>query len=158
MSGLWGIFYFKEVTGYEKIIKWFMSALLTISGILLLSYEHHEKWMVQNYRGYNTVEITEHSKNGSEIWRGKRCLVAIESDGVRSSWRKVKLTAGSLLTLQLTTKQANEHNCTYFLPVKKLTLFATAFADCYYFSILVGSSLMYLKHLSSLFGVDLVQS
>ena len=43
VSGLWGIFYFKEVTGYEAITKWFMSALLTISGILLLSYEHHKK-------------------------------------------------------------------------------------------------------------------
>lgn len=43
VSGLWGIFYFKEITGYDIITKWFMSALLTISGILLLSYEHREK-------------------------------------------------------------------------------------------------------------------
>lgn len=43
VSGLWGIFYFKEVTGVEAIMKWFLSASLTISGILLLSYEHHEK-------------------------------------------------------------------------------------------------------------------
>lgn len=43
ISGLWGIFYFKEVTGTERISKWFLSSLLTIFGILLLSYEHHEK-------------------------------------------------------------------------------------------------------------------
>ena len=41
VSGLWGIFYFKEVQGYEQISKWLMSSLLTIFGILLLSYEHH---------------------------------------------------------------------------------------------------------------------
>jgi glucose uptake protein GlcU len=43
ISGLWGIFYFKEVTGVERISKWLCSSLLTIFGILLLSYEHHEK-------------------------------------------------------------------------------------------------------------------
>jgi glucose uptake protein GlcU len=43
VSGLWGIFYFKEVTGTERISKWFLSSLMTIFGILLLSYEHHEK-------------------------------------------------------------------------------------------------------------------
>lgn len=43
VSGLWGIFYFKEVTGVDAITKWLLSACLTISGILLLSYEHHEK-------------------------------------------------------------------------------------------------------------------
>ena len=40
VSGLWGIFYFKEVTGTEQIFKWIGSSLLTILGILLLSYEH----------------------------------------------------------------------------------------------------------------------
>jgi len=43
VSGLWGIFYFKEVQGRERVAKWFISSLLTIFGILLLSYEHHEK-------------------------------------------------------------------------------------------------------------------
>lgn len=43
VSGLWGIFYFREVTGKETITKWFASASLTFAGILLLSYEHHKK-------------------------------------------------------------------------------------------------------------------
>ena len=43
VSGLWGIFYFKEVQGRERITKWFLSSLMTVFGILLLSYEHHEK-------------------------------------------------------------------------------------------------------------------
>lgn len=43
VSGLWGIFYFKEVQGREMVAKWFISSLITIFGILLLSYEHHEK-------------------------------------------------------------------------------------------------------------------
>jgi Transmembrane family, TMEM144 of transporters len=42
VSGLWGIFYFQEVKGAPIIFRWFLSALLTVSGILLLSYEHHE--------------------------------------------------------------------------------------------------------------------
>lgn len=41
ISGLWGLFYYKEVTGLERRAKWFASSLLTIFGILLLSYEHH---------------------------------------------------------------------------------------------------------------------
>ena len=40
VSGLWGIFYFKEITGRETIIKWFLSALVTVLGIIWLSYEH----------------------------------------------------------------------------------------------------------------------
>eukprot|EP00529_Nitzschia_sp_RCC80_P010565 CAMPEP_0113492778 /NCGR_PEP_ID=MMETSP0014_2-20120614/28254_1 /TAXON_ID=2857 /ORGANISM="Nitzschia sp." /LENGTH=627 /DNA_ID=CAMNT_0000386625 /DNA_START=200 /DNA_END=2083 /DNA_ORIENTATION=+ /assembly_acc=CAM_ASM_000159 len=43
VSGLWGIFYFKEVEGTEAISKWMLSALVTVTGILLLSFEHHEK-------------------------------------------------------------------------------------------------------------------
>jgi hypothetical protein len=43
VAGLWGIFYFKEVKGVETIAKWFASAVLTVCGIILLSYEHHEK-------------------------------------------------------------------------------------------------------------------
>ena len=41
VSGLWGIFYFHEIQGAETITKWFLSALLTLLGIVLLSYEHH---------------------------------------------------------------------------------------------------------------------
>jgi len=43
VSGLWGIFYFKEVKGTERISKWLSASCLTIFGILLLSYEHHEQ-------------------------------------------------------------------------------------------------------------------
>jgi hypothetical protein len=43
VSGLWGIFYFKEVKGAMTIAKWLLSATLTVMGILLLSYQHHEK-------------------------------------------------------------------------------------------------------------------
>lgn len=43
VSGLWGIFYFQEVTGTERIAKWLASSLLTILGILLLSYEHYKQ-------------------------------------------------------------------------------------------------------------------
>jgi glucose uptake protein GlcU len=42
VSGLWGIFFFHEIKDTMAITKWFASAGLTISGILLLSYEHHE--------------------------------------------------------------------------------------------------------------------
>lgn len=40
ISGLWGIFYFGEVQGSEKISKWLISSAITVFGILLLSYEH----------------------------------------------------------------------------------------------------------------------
>mmetsp|Transcript_17562 Transcript_17562/g.38005 ORF Transcript_17562/g.38005 Transcript_17562/m.38005 type:complete len:379 (-) Transcript_17562:99-1235(-) len=39
VSGIWGIFYFKEVTKPSIIGKWFLSAFVTIAGILLLGYE-----------------------------------------------------------------------------------------------------------------------
>ena len=39
VSGLWGILYFHEVKGAATIAKWFLSAFITVSGILLLSYE-----------------------------------------------------------------------------------------------------------------------
>lgn len=39
VSGIWGIFYFKEVTKPSIICKWFASASVTIVGILLLGYE-----------------------------------------------------------------------------------------------------------------------
>lgn len=40
VSGLWGIFYFNEVVSRTMRIKWFVSALIALFGILLLSYEH----------------------------------------------------------------------------------------------------------------------
>lgn len=40
VSGLWGIFFFKEITGRATIIKWLLSALVTVTGIIWLSYEH----------------------------------------------------------------------------------------------------------------------
>lgn len=40
VSGLWGILYYKEITGREVIAKWFLSAVVTIVGIIWLSYEH----------------------------------------------------------------------------------------------------------------------
>jgi Transmembrane family, TMEM144 of transporters len=43
ISGLWGLLYFKEVQGSDRVWKWLFSSLLTVFGILLLSYEHHVK-------------------------------------------------------------------------------------------------------------------
>eukprot|EP00593_Proboscia_inermis_P001385 CAMPEP_0171295382 /NCGR_PEP_ID=MMETSP0816-20121228/3948_1 /TAXON_ID=420281 /ORGANISM="Proboscia inermis, Strain CCAP1064/1" /LENGTH=304 /DNA_ID=CAMNT_0011767963 /DNA_START=287 /DNA_END=1201 /DNA_ORIENTATION=- len=40
ISGLWGILYFKEITGRRKVAMWFVSAIVTVAGLLLLSYEH----------------------------------------------------------------------------------------------------------------------
>jgi glucose uptake protein GlcU len=39
ISGLWGVFYFQEITGRETILKWFISASITIVGIVYLSYQ-----------------------------------------------------------------------------------------------------------------------
>jgi glucose uptake protein GlcU len=39
VAGLWGIFYYREVTKPKTIMKWFSSAFVTIFGILLLGYE-----------------------------------------------------------------------------------------------------------------------
>jgi glucose uptake protein GlcU len=39
ISGLWGIFFYKEIKDPEAIAKWFLSAGLVVAGILLLSYE-----------------------------------------------------------------------------------------------------------------------
>lgn len=39
ISGIWGIFYFKEVSKPSIIGKWFLSSFVTIGGILLLGYE-----------------------------------------------------------------------------------------------------------------------
>lgn len=40
VSGLWGIFRFKEIEGRGRIINWLLSACVAIVGILWLSYEH----------------------------------------------------------------------------------------------------------------------
>ena len=39
ISGLWGIFWYREIVGGMTIAKWFLSASITITGILWLSYE-----------------------------------------------------------------------------------------------------------------------
>lgn len=39
LSGLWGIFWYKEISGLGRILKWFVSATLTVLGIICLSYE-----------------------------------------------------------------------------------------------------------------------
>ena len=39
ISGLWGIFWYREVVGREAITKWFTSAGMAVFGILWLSYE-----------------------------------------------------------------------------------------------------------------------
>lgn len=39
VSGLWGIFYFKEIKGRETITKWVISACITVCGILWLTYQ-----------------------------------------------------------------------------------------------------------------------
>jgi len=41
VSGLWGIFYFEEITEKDQILNWLISALVAISGILWLSFEHN---------------------------------------------------------------------------------------------------------------------
>lgn len=40
VSGLWGIFFFGEVQGSDRISKWLLSSIATIAGILWLAYEH----------------------------------------------------------------------------------------------------------------------
>jgi glucose uptake protein GlcU len=40
VSGLWGIFRFKEIEGRGRIIKWLSSACIALTGIMWLSYEH----------------------------------------------------------------------------------------------------------------------
>lgn len=42
VSGLWGLFYYQEVTKRMTRLKWLAAAVLTVSGILLLSYEHRQ--------------------------------------------------------------------------------------------------------------------
>lgn len=42
VSGIWGIFYYHEVKKPVKILKWFLAAIMTVIGILCLSYEHKD--------------------------------------------------------------------------------------------------------------------
>ena len=39
ISGIWGIYFYREVQKQAIIARWFASALVTIAGILLLGYE-----------------------------------------------------------------------------------------------------------------------
>lgn len=47
VSGLWGIFYYKEIQCYKAIRNWFMSACMTILGIIWISYERMNASEVQ---------------------------------------------------------------------------------------------------------------
>mmetsp|Transcript_41608 Transcript_41608/g.61039 ORF Transcript_41608/g.61039 Transcript_41608/m.61039 type:complete len:447 (-) Transcript_41608:314-1654(-) len=49
VSGLWGIFYFKEIVDVGAIRGWIMSAMLTISGIVILSSQHVTQKEVQAF-------------------------------------------------------------------------------------------------------------
>lgn len=40
VAGLWGLLYYKEIKGAATITKWFTSAMLALTGILVLSHEH----------------------------------------------------------------------------------------------------------------------
>ena len=40
VSGLWGIVWFGEITGWRDISGWVLSAFLTLAGVVLLSWEH----------------------------------------------------------------------------------------------------------------------
>ena len=40
VSGLWGMFYYQEVTGKQEKIKWFIAAVFTVSAIIILSGQH----------------------------------------------------------------------------------------------------------------------
>jgi hypothetical protein len=40
VSGLWGVFFFKEIRGRRRIFKWFLSAAIAVVGIIWLSYQH----------------------------------------------------------------------------------------------------------------------
>ena len=40
ISGLWGICWYREITERPAILKWFLSATVTVVGVLWLSYEH----------------------------------------------------------------------------------------------------------------------
>lgn len=41
-SGLWGIFWYKEIKGCQTITNWFLAASITVVGILWLSQQRLE--------------------------------------------------------------------------------------------------------------------
>ena len=43
ISGLWGILYFKKITGQRKVAIWFVLEIVTIAGLLLLSYYYKDR-------------------------------------------------------------------------------------------------------------------
>ena len=53
VSGLWGVFYFKEIRGQERIFKWFMSAGVAVVGIICLSYQHEGGSVHRRLTGLN---------------------------------------------------------------------------------------------------------
>jgi len=40
ISGLWGLFYFNEITGVKQTSLWLTSAVVTVVGMVVLSSEH----------------------------------------------------------------------------------------------------------------------
>ncbi len=40
VSGLWGIFYYQEITGKQRKLKWFIAAVFTVLAIIILSSQH----------------------------------------------------------------------------------------------------------------------
>jgi hypothetical protein len=42
VGGLWGIFFYKEIVGYNTILRWFGSAFIALCGIIWLSFEHRD--------------------------------------------------------------------------------------------------------------------
>jgi len=40
VSGLWGIYWYREIKDPVAVRKWFISAFITLCGMLWLSYEH----------------------------------------------------------------------------------------------------------------------
>ena len=45
VSGLWGVFCFQEIRGFEIVTKWFSAAMIAVAGIIWLSYEHEGQTM-----------------------------------------------------------------------------------------------------------------
>lgn len=43
VAGMYGVLLYREVRGWRDVTAWFICALLTLTGILLLSHEHSKK-------------------------------------------------------------------------------------------------------------------
>jgi glucose uptake protein GlcU len=50
VAGLWGVLWYREVQGWQAVAGWFLCALTTLCGILLLSHEH-----LKTANTFNTV-------------------------------------------------------------------------------------------------------